>query len=481
MQESRLVRYILELPPKDRERFRQFVQSPYFNLHQKTTELLELILMVLEEGEPDERLERTRVFKKLFPKTAFDEQQLYNVMSYLKKLYHRFLAFEFIEHQEFSLEMLTLEAAYENNRFDLLKNRGKQMEKTLTRHTNRNSDFFLTNYRLHYILGYYGAQYEDRSKSELFQRMLDSLDRFYIIEKLKNCCHLTANMLVVNTHYDFGLLENLLEYIRTHWEAFSEDTSVLLYYTILMSLREENNPEHYHQLKTILASGMETLSFKEQADIYTFAYNYCIRRINLGDSEFQWELFQLYKQGLKTELILDNGILSEWNYKNITALGCSLKEFEWTENFIQEYKDKLMANRRENAYNYNLAHLYYNKKMYSKVLSALLHVQFTDVKYHLNTTFLQLRTYYAMRDTEALLSLIETFRIYVIRNRKMTTDQKRGYTNFLRFAKKLALLKHNATTFSRKSLREKLDQLSKKIEATENVINRYWLLEECSA
>ncbi|MBK8703864.1 MAG: hypothetical protein IPN33_09695 [Saprospiraceae bacterium] len=119
--------------------------------------------------------------------------------------------------------------------------------------------------------------------------------------------------------------------------------------------------------------------------------------------------------------------------------------------------------------------------MFSDVLSALLHVQFTDVKYHLNTTFLQLRTYYAMRDTEALLSLIETFRIYVIRNRKMTTNEKRGYSNFLRFAKKLALLKHNSSTFSKKSLKEKLDALSHKIETTENVINRYWLLEECGA
>jgi hypothetical protein len=108
-------------------------------------------------------------------------------------------------------------------------------------------------------------------------------------------------------------------------------------------------------------------------------------------------------------------------------------------------------------------------------------VQFTDVKYHLNTTFLQLRTYYAMRDTEALLSLIETFRIYVIRNRKMTTEEKRGYNNFLRFAKKLALLKHNSTTFSKKALKEKLGDLLKKIESTENVINRYWLVEECQA
>ncbi|MBL7792144.1 MAG: hypothetical protein JNK77_07465 [Saprospiraceae bacterium] len=482
MQESRLVRHIEELSPKDRERFRLFVLSPFFNQHQPTSELLEVILECIHSANGNgSRLDKHKVYKRIFPKDPFDEQQLYNVMSYLKKLYHRFLSYQFFENQDFQEDLLTLEAAYENNQFDLLKNRGKQMEKTMTRHPHHNSDYYLANYRLNYLLAYYGGQYEDRSKPELFQRMFDHLDRFYIAEKLKNCCHLTANMMVMNTHYDFGFLEPLLDYLKQNWQAFESDATIVLYYTILMSLREENNPAHYTILKEILASGMNTLSVKEQGDLYAFANNYCIRRINLGDSTYQWELFHLYKQGLKTGLILDNGILSEWNYKNITSLGCSIKEFEWTENFIQEYKDKLPAHRRENAYNYNLAHLYYNKKMFSDVLSALLHVQFTDVKYHLNTTFLQLRTYYAMRDTEALLSLIETFRIYVIRNRKMTTNEKRGYSNFLRFAKKLALLKHNSSTFSKKSLKEKLDALSHKIETTENVINRYWLLEECGA
>lgn len=481
MQESRLVRYIIEMPAKDRERFRLFVQSPYFNQHQKTTELLELILSGVGSSSDNGQLDRDKVFKRLFPKQAFDEQLLFNVMSYLKKLYHRFLAYQHLDQREFQEEIFTLEAAYEKNHFDLLKNRGKQMEKDLSKHNAHTSDYYFANYRLNYLLGYYGAQFEDRSKPELLQRMMEQLDRFFIAEKLKNCCHLTANMMVMNTNYDFGFLEVMLNHLQENWTSFEEDTTIVLYFTILMSLREENNPIYYQQLKEILALRMDTLSSKEQGDLYAFANNYCIRRINMGDSEYQWELFQLYKQGLKNGLLLDNGLLSEWNYKNITALGCSLKEFEWTENFIQEYKDKLPGHRRENAYNYNLAHLYYNKKRYSDVLSVLLHVQFTDVKYHLNTTFLQLRTYYAMRDTEALLSLIETFRIYVIRNRKMTTDEKRGYNNFLRFAKKLALLKHNASTFSKKGLQEKLAELLKKIESTDNVINRYWLVEECQA
>lgn len=474
-----MVKYISDLPAKDRERFRLFVESPYFNQHQKTIDLLDLILDSFER--PSKGLKKEKIYLRLFPGTPYDEQQLYNVMSYLKKLFHQFLSIEHVESNELKNALYTVEYAYDHNLFDILKNRGKQLEKKLAQYPHHSNDYYFTDYRLHYTLGYYGAQYEDRSKSELFRRMLDSLDRFYMVEKLRNACHLTANMIVMNTRYDFILLDEMIAHISAHWADFEKDYPVLVYYTILMSLRDEDNPAHYLRLKEMLEQWAEYLSQRELGDLYSFANNYCIRQINLGQSLYQRELFDLYKQGLKTGLLYDNGLLSEWVYKNVTALGCSLKEFEWTEDFIQTYREKLSPHRRDNAYNYNLAHLYYSKKMYSEALSALLLVQFTDVKYHLNTTFLMLRTYYALQDTEALMSLIETFRIYVIRNQKMTADQKRGYTNFLRFAKKLVMLKHNTVSFSRKQLTEKLEALYTKIEGTNNVINRYWLLEECRA
>lgn len=270
-----------------------------------------------------------------------------------------------------------------------------------------------------------------------------------------------------------------MAYFQKNIQHYEKDASVILYYTIYMSLTDSNDSQYYDAMKTMLANKMHQFSTDERHDLYSFASNYCILQIHLGQSQYQRELFQLYQQGLTTELLLNNNIISEWNYKNIATLGCSLKEFDWTEQFIQNYRDALPPNRRENAYNFNLANLYYNQKKYNEALTALMQVQFTDVKHHLNTNMLLLRTYFALRDTEALLSLIETFRIYIIRNRKLTTAEKKGFTNFLRFSKNLVLLKHHASTFSRKTLEEKLQALRQKIDTTQNVINKYWLLEEC--
>ncbi|MFN7120017.1 MAG: hypothetical protein ACK4TA_24700 [Saprospiraceae bacterium] len=481
--QSKIIKYIRELPARELEEFCQFVASPYFNQHDKTKALLDIILENREHS--NGALEREQLFKRLYPKEKFDEQKLHNVMSYLKKLYHRFLAQQYFEKQPLLEQLFTARAAYDANQFDLFMNRAKQLDKNIEQHKYHNGDYHYVNYHLNHLLGFYNG-YVDRSKqesfqkmSDAFQKMLTALDRYFIAEKLRHCCHLTANMMRVSTHYDFGFLEALLAYVQENLAQFENDTPIVLYYTVLMTMREESNPAHYERLKDILQHKTNLLTREEGYDLYNFANNYCIRQITQGNSKYQRELFSLYQQGLSGELLLTNGLISEWDYKNIATLGCSLKEFEWTEHFINEYRDKLLATHRENAYNYNLANFYYNKKMYDRALEVLRDVQFTEKTYHLNTTILQLRIYYDLRDTEAFLGLIETFRIYVIRSRKMNTGEKKGYTNLLRFAKNLAVIKHNASTFSRKALEEKLTALRSKIATTDNVINKQWLLEEC--
>ena len=101
MRESRLVRQIEELSSREQERFRLFVESPYFNKHKKTSQLLSAILKRLSLKR--KKLSKEEIFAHLFPKEAFDDQRLHNVMSYLKRLYFRFLSIRYFEEQEFLL------------------------------------------------------------------------------------------------------------------------------------------------------------------------------------------------------------------------------------------------------------------------------------------------------------------------------------------------------------------------------------------
>lgn len=478
MKNSKTITYISDLSFKDRDKFRQFVYSPYINQHQKTRELLDLLLSYLDKS--GQEVDMERLFGKLFPEEAFEEQKLHNLFSGLKKLYLRFLALEELELNTLAEELLILESCNRKNFFDLLVARARLLDKKLEEYPVRDSSFHYTRYRMRVMLGYHAGTFGDRAKtSDTFQEMMDHLDRYYLAEKLRHACHLLAHSMLLNLQYDFGMLPMLVHTMAEDPAKYTSDADIEAYYTIWMSLQKDNQDTHYLHMKKMLRDRFEALSKNAQTDLYGFANNYCIRQINAGNSSYQGELFELYKQGLERELLLVNGHLSEWDYKNIATLGCSLKAFEWTEDFLESFQEKLPANRRENAYNYNLANLYYNKRQYDKVLSTLFRVQFTDVKYHLNTTFLLLRTYYAKGDVEALYSLIDTLRVYILRNRQITVAEKKGYTNFLGFAKQLVKLKLQGPVYQRTSLEPQLASLRKRIEETENVINKYWLLEQC--
>jgi hypothetical protein len=119
--------------------------------------------------------------------------------------------------------------------------------------------------------------------------------------------------------------------------------------------------------------------------------------------------------------------------------------------------------------------------MYDEAVSALIRVQFTDITYHLNTTFLMIRTYHAKRDTDALLSLLDTFRIYIMRNTHINTEQKKGYTNFLRFTKKMVMIKHQVEFMEASKASAQLKMLLEQMRSTDNIINKFWLEEECAS
>jgi hypothetical protein len=50
LEQSRLIKTIVELNTREREQFSLFVSSPYYNLHKKTTEFLDIVLKQLQIG-----------------------------------------------------------------------------------------------------------------------------------------------------------------------------------------------------------------------------------------------------------------------------------------------------------------------------------------------------------------------------------------------------------------------------------------------
>ncbi|MEL7533759.1 MAG: hypothetical protein AAFN10_20770, partial [Bacteroidota bacterium] len=134
-------------------------------------------------------------------------------------------------------------------------------------------------------------------------------------------------------------------------------------------------------------------------------------------------------------LLPKGGNLEDNHYKNLVALGTRLKQYEWTEDFIESYRERLNPEVQENAYRYNLAYLLMAQSQYSRVLRLLAQVEFTNVFYQLGAKTILARVYYETEEYESLLMLLKNFRAYLSREKSLSPQQRILYQNFIRVLK----------------------------------------------
>ena len=150
----------------------------------------------------------------------------------------------------------------------------------------------------------------------------------------------------------------------------------------------------------------------------------------------------------------------------MVKLGFNLKKFNKTEKFIEQYYKKLKPEFQKDALNYNLADLKYRKKEYHSAQEHLLQVEYSDIFYNLGAKSMLIKIYYEQKEEEVLLSNLASFAIFLKRNKKITTEIRHIYLNFVRFINRLLRSKPN-----------KIDTILKDIKETDLLINKNWLIE----
>jgi hypothetical protein len=313
-----------------------------------------------------------------------------------------------------------------------------------------------------------------RPDMEHIQEKQAWLDAFYLTEKLRDACEISHRKKLLKADFPSGqwlgiLYQNILEN-EEKYRSFPP----LLAYFYLYQLLENEEADYPSTLSKI--RGLEPqLTLEDVQYIYNSLQNYCIGQINEGRQAFLRELFGIYKSQISKGLLLENGRLPEWHYKNITTTGLRLDEREWVREFLEQFKNHLPAEVAENAYSYNLAAYYYHKKDYEAVLKLLTKIEYTDIRYHLDAKSLLLRTYYDLEEEEALLALSESFKQYLKRSRQMSDFQKKGYFNLLKFTKKAFSLKQKAGYTKPTKWAAELEKLKLEIAKADTTFNQSWL------
>jgi len=123
-------------------------------------------------------------------------------------------------------------------------------------------------------------------------------------------------------------------------------------------------------------------------------------------------------------------------YHNIVAIGLRINDLDWTEQFIDQYKNKLEKRYRESSYSFNRARLAYRKKDYDEAMILLQKSNYRNMLLNLAARTLLAKIYFEKKETELLYSHLDAFSNY-IRRKHVLGYHKTNYQNIIKYTRRL--------------------------------------------
>lgn len=467
---SKTLALLQTLSKVELNRLRRFLRSPWFNDDEDVLRLFELLNSALRRGdEAASAPDKAETWAALFPKKNYDDAALRRLTSLLTQLTLRFLLEEQRQHDPIA-EALAMQRVLEKPELKKhLAGVERQIQRSLEGAGGKSSEYYLAHFQMHW--NRFSRSAKSVPTADFLEKLYPAngfLDVFYVVQKLKVYMAWLMFRKVRVAEQEIGMPPGFWEHLDA--PRYREVPLVAIYKNAARCVEEPGEEAHFEALLGDLDRYGPELTKEDLRECYQIAQNYCALKINQGRAEYFQILFGVYKSIIRLDILLENNTLSEGVFKNMVTMGLNLGEYGWSEAFIRDYAGYLPSDIRENARTFNLATLYFHQKKHHAVIELLRNVEYRDVVYALGSKMLLLRTYYELDELMAMDSLMDSFRIYVRRNKVISKDLKREYINFLNYLKKL-------TSLSVASPQAK-SAFKQKVSASKNPTIKKWLLEK---
>jgi len=467
MHRSKLISALGTLTNRELKRFETYINSPFFNSNQKVIDLFNHIKKYHPSYNGD-KISAEVVFSKLFPGEKIDEQKLRYVMSDLTALLESFLGYLEYDKNEIYKKHLLLNAYDIRNLDKFFHSELDAARADQKSALSRDVNFFFNQHLIEENAYLHSLATRPRAISSSLQEAVDNLDYYYLSNRLRYSCAILSRETLLQEKYNNYFLDQIMEFLSRH--NLDHVPSISIYRQISFTYLDFENPEHFKKLTILLEKHSKQFPPDEVKDMYTHALNYCLRKLNGGMEEFLPELMGLYKLLISKEIIFENGWLGPIDIKNIVTAALRAGDTEWTEKFLDGYKDRIDPEFRESAYVYNMANLLYHKKEFGKAVRMMQSAEINDIYYHLGAKELLLKTYFDLNESEPFFSLVDAFTNYLKRNKLISDANRVSHLNFVKYIKKLMQLRLGSKINP--------DEIKTEMQDLKNMVNLPWLLEK---
>lgn len=473
MSSNKLIRNLEKLSRKEMTRFKEFVFSPYLNKHEEVRRLVAYLSEVYPRLD-DKKCTKELLYKSVFDKGKYSEKQLAPVLTYTQRLLEQFWAYEEFKNDHYFQRYLYLRRLRAQQDFGPYERLFKDLQEHPESAPSLGNEQSLMRYLLAGEGERYWSQFNKPEFEGYFQKRQAELDEFYLTEKLKDACEALLRQEVKRDERAPRLAEAVLHEVEQNLESYRQVPPIITHYMVYRML-VGNDPGYFQEALDVFRKWEKSFSAAEVSDLYNQFKNYCLIRINQGEQAYLTNLFGLYQDQLDQGLLLEDGVLSEWNYKNIVAAGLRLEQYPWVLDFIKNYKESLAPEFQDNAYKFNLASYHLALGQPHDAMLLLREVEYSDLRYNLGAKTMLLQTYYELEEYDPLFSLTESFRQLLMRDKTMSENFRKGYYNLFRLTRKAAYLRSRLDYLPADKARQELSRLKENLAKTSDVFSRAWL------
>ena len=439
-------------------RFGDFVRSPYFNKSKKIIAVYDHLYPYYPEF-TDSRISKFVIYEKLFKSGEYKDSSVRNVLARLINLAQEFLVLENLGYDKLSRQNMLLEELNRRKLNDLFLKNLREAEIGIKKFSEVDFDYLLNRYILERNKFNFSIQNDKIiSKNKVYpqiRKLSDAgvyLSIYYITELIAD----NINILVYSEKFNIEgktpstiarILESI-DYKSIYSEvkgSFEFDYLLEIYLALLNSFRDLENSEAYFEYKGLVNRYINNLSSDEISFHYSIMLGCCILKgKQLKSPEvFNAELMNLYDEILKNEYYKNKKVqhLPEDLYRDILFLSIRENNLEFVKELIDKYTLKIHSSQRENMYHFSFAFYYFSLKEYERSLEYINKIKLDYFIYKYDVKNLMLKVYFELGYLEEAISLIHSYRELLRKDVFLSESRKVRNRNFIKFLRKLIILK----------------------------------------
>lgn len=426
MEKSKFVQLLKSLNPKELKEFRSFLKGLHHR-QRKTLLLFEYLLKYAPHFHHDKLDKSYLLQKNIFPGLN-SSKRISNELHKLFDWLEQFLILKKMQDKSSErIKSTLLRDIYKERQVaGLYERKVAALNKTIETGL-RDTWYHYHLLELKHNQYYYSPTEKIKRGGKEIKEALTNLEAFYQIKKLKYECELLSRKNILGPLHD-----------QVQTQIASKPLHHL--YVRLKKLIEERSPEVYTELKEAFLATSKIMVQEEQLILLSYLINHAGTLILAGERQGFVEAFELYRHGIDQAIIVENGMISEGKFHNITNIACELGEYSWAKKFVRKYQSYLLEDIRLSASSLAEARIAFGQKKYEQTLQLLLDVQDKNIAYVLQVKLLQVRSYYELGPSylSSLSYFIQSFHIFLTRTKKVNEQMLMGYRNFLNLLKLLS-------------------------------------------